>query len=244
MATELWYPLTPKTWGTPFYDHLFSAGGGADKESRTKPGGGRSGPATHDDATTYIYYNVYQTGGYQMLQVDWPSPIGAASEVKLANRTMHTGGGNSAFGHQIHSSEGSGTNVGSQTFDEGWTTRGPTVSTRPGGGSWTAGDFVGDYTWTRVNVYNDQSGSAQRRFTSVWGEITFSPPGGGGLLFMLGLAGLAPLVGTIVDFAQFLAFLSWRRDFHPRRTVLEPVEVRRAWAELKAYRAPSFMEVS
>ncbi|HUW56743.1 MAG TPA: hypothetical protein VMZ92_08915, partial [Planctomycetota bacterium] len=76
---------------------------------------------------------------------------------------------------------------------------------------------------------------------SLWGDIAFTPPGGG-FAFLLGLAGLgaSPLVGRLLDFGQFQSFLVWRRHFHPRHTILSPEEVSRAWRELREYRWPTF----
>jgi hypothetical protein len=107
---------------------------------------------------------------------------------------------------------------------------------RPGGGSWVLADFADDKTL----FVCCQITSGNAVFTSIWGDIAYTPPAGV-LVFLLQLAGhgALPFVGAM-DFGQFLRYLSWRRASHPRHTILTDDEVRQAWRELREYRHPRF----
>src|SRR3972149_10366989 len=100
---------------------------------------------------------------------------------------------------------------------------GPTY--RPGGGAWTAADFIDDKTIFMSP--RDPAGTPgfDHHVTSLWGEISYTPVSGG-FVFLLNLAGLGalPFVGHLVDFAQFSRYLSWRRGFPPRHRPLAPAE--------------------
>lgn len=77
-------------------------------------------------------------------------------------------------------------------------------------------------------------------WTSIFGTLTYNPLPGG-FIFLLQLVGLGalPFVGAM-DFRQFLSYLSWRRAYHPRQTILTGDEVKTAWDEIRAYRHPVY----
>jgi len=66
---------------------------------------------------------------------------------------------------------------------------------RPGGGTWVVTDFANDQTIFAA-VFISSAGTAV--CTSIWGQISFTPPAGG-FAFLLNLAGLGalPFVGAM-----------------------------------------------
>src|SRR5574341_186169 len=73
MPTENWYPISGATHDLPAGKDGFTNSGGANKNASTRVGGGRSGPATHDDDTSYI--DSIAGDLQQGLNIDWPSPM-------------------------------------------------------------------------------------------------------------------------------------------------------------------------
>jgi hypothetical protein len=111
---------------------------------------------------------------------------------------------------------------------------------RPGGAAWVVADFLDSTTYFPTMYTNDDVASLTY-VTSVFGEITYSPPSGG-FAFLLGLAGLMSLslAGPMQDHTQFEKFLQWRHDIHPRHTILTSDEKVVAWDEYKSYAHPRF----
>lgn len=249
MATENWYPISAATHDLPASSDEWTLTAGANKNDACRPGGGRSGPATHDDATSYI--TEATSGEKQALNIDWPGPMGSLGSIFTGNvrGLQEVFGGSDAATISTVFCNAAGTNGGSSWSvfnapDGSWGDDGPidvsnAATYRPGGGSWGISDFVDDKTiFTRsyaIGLTDDAL-----HVTSIWGSIEFAPPAGG-FAFLLNLAGLGalPFVGAM-DFGHFTRYLSWRRAHHPRHTIMTGDEVRRAWDEIKAYRHPRF----
>ena len=212
---------------------------------------------THDDDTSYV--SMFANGFpnvRQAFNTDWPGPMatytGSVFTLGMRQRYRFV---NSAISitRSVFFVNTSGTAGGTAASASGnsataWTDVGPNSVTnaatyRPGGGSWSAADFGDDKTIFISVLDSDTGGGGLRSdadWTSLWGQIDYIASGGG-LVFLLQLAGLGalPFVGAM-DFGQFMRYLTWRRLCHPRRTILTGDEVRRAWRELREYRAPRF----
>jgi hypothetical protein len=171
--------------------------------------------------------------------------VGVGGVFTAGARHQATGGTTPQRGAIFMNSAGTtGTSYVSVTNNSGWADSGPVdvsnaATYRPGGGSWVLTDFADEQTIFAA-CWNNGPASANADFTSMWGQIEYLSAGGM-LVFLLQLAGLGalPFVGAM-DFSQFLRYLSWRRLYHPRHTILTGDEVRRAWRELREYRAPCF----
>jgi hypothetical protein len=243
VPVENFYPISGATHDLPAANDAWTNNGGANKNASARPGGGRSGPATHDDDTTY----VNAVGGIvQALNVDWPSPMLALNGVmhlSFRHRLAAVGPSNrvarfvNAAGTASASSPCDVNDNNSSYADTTSADIGAGGGYRPGGGAWVLTDFDDEQT-IFIQLVNT-GGAVNTRVTSVWGDIDYQAAGG--FVFMLGLAGLGalPLAGAL-DFGHFLRFLSWRRRCHPRHTILTGVEVRQAWDELRAYRHPRY----
>jgi hypothetical protein len=245
MATEFFYPISSAPHNIPAgFEAEWTLGAGGNYNVAVLPGGGRAGPMTHDDATTYINrtHNGLGTPFEQGLNPDMPGPIGNISAITLAyqtNANAPTVGREQGFVN-VAGTKGSSLNAVNNA-DATWTTTGPTDASgaRPGGGSWVSSDFANDQT-TFLFVQT-VSGTGNCNVTSVFGELTYETPTGG-FVFLLGLAGLLSLqmVGPMTDYTQFEKFLQWRHDSHPRHTILSAPERVLAWDEYKSYTHPRF----
>src|SRR5574341_1110201 len=242
MPSEYYYPISSATHDLPAGHDAWTNVGGANKNASTRVGGGRTGPVTHDDATSYI--SEATTNDSQALNMDWPGPIGSISLFNANFRHATDGVAVTRQAFFLNAAGTTGSNWGSvNDASLSWADTGPTDITaggtyRPGGGSWESGDFANDATiFGRVAQV---AGAGTALVTSVWGTLTYVPPIGG-FAILLQLAGLSalPFIGRM-DFQQFMRYLSWRRRFHRRHTLLTADEVRKAWDELKAYRYPTF----
>jgi hypothetical protein len=233
MPTEYW--STDSTfWTPPTYDQ-WSRVGGSNKSGAVRAGGLYTS-ATHDDASSYLYWKTYQTWGREELSIDWPGPIGGVTAVTHGARTRHINNGNTAYRVYLISSEGTSNSVGAQTFNEGWTNR-VSASTRPGGGSFTASDFVGDYTWARIDCYPDQNSNAERDITTVYGQVTYTPPGDNFIPFF---QVLLPLLGSALGMEHMLKLRLALRSMSWRRTWLSDSELEPALRSFKAWTRPRF----
>lgn len=218
--------------------------GGANKNASMRIGGGRSGPVTHDDDTSYISRIMDATPYEQALNADWPGPLVSITAFTAGMRSRSGGVGTTTRHARFVNAAGTGGTSFASTSDslQTWVTVTPidvnSASYRPGGGAWSAADFADSVT-IFPEAWSDANGSNDARWTSIWGELTYVPPAGG-FVFLLQLAGLGalPFVGALADFAQFSRYLSWRRAHHPRHTLLTGDEVRRAWREVREYRHP------
>lgn len=234
----------------------WSRSGGSNKNDALLVGGGRPGPPTHDDDTSYIVANG--DGGaikYQDANIDWPGPIlalpGGGTFTAYFRHRMQNGTPNRVFvfrnssGTFGASAVASVTDANSSYANSGTAT--VTGSHRPGGSSWVVADF--DDTTPIVNACFYMSTTAVgygTRVTSVWGQLEYIPPGGAWTQIL----GLGPLmlaatraVGTLVDQVQFRQYLEWWRAHSRRHTILRAHEVAEAWREVRAYRYPRFLEV-
>jgi hypothetical protein len=250
MATEFFYPISSAPHDLPSGMDDASNVGGANKNASTRPSGGRPGPMTHDDGSTYAHMFANGLPNLdQALNVDWPGPIGIFTGVVLSlgwriGMLASSGGGsdNTDYLYFVNAAGTSGGGV--QTFNSSaaspgtgvYTTQGPSnaLGSRPGGGSWTPDDFKDDKTIFARALFTDNGGGGNgtpRALTSVWGQLDYLPPTGG---FAFLLASL--VLGTLVDFSQFEQYLHWRRAFHPRHTILCGDEVRQAWREIREYK--------
>lgn len=237
MPTENWYPISGATHDLPTSHDDFANNGGANKNASVRVGGGRAGPATHDEGTTYL--SRLNTGN-QAVNIDWPGPmLSYDGTITAAWRDATSGVSVNRLGAMINAGGTVGTawvNVSdaSGAYVDHSADISNAATYRPGGGSWGTADFADDKTMF-ARVIN--AGGAGTVFvTSIWGTIAYTPTAGG-FVFLLGLAGLSalPLVGTLADIAQFRRFLSWRRRHHPRHTILTGDEVVKAWRELRAH---------
>ena len=243
MPTENWYPISSATHDLPAGHDAWTNSGGANKNASTRPGGGRAGPATHDDNTTLIQEGTINDS--QALNLDWPGPVGSVSALDANFRHVTNG---VSVNRQTAFVNAAGT-LGSTwstvcNASGSWTSTGPvdvTSGYRPGGGAWDVGDFADDKTIFGRVLHAADAGVVS--VTSYWGSLTYAPPSGG-FIFLLQLAGLGalPFVGAM-DFSQFTRYLSWRRVFHPRHTILTGDEVQQAWRELRAYRHLQFFQM-
>lgn len=245
MPTEYYYPdavnATPRTYA----DWTVNTG---DKGAATLPGGGRAGPPTHDDDTTYITATL-STTKYQELSIDMPSPIGSISAMTASMRHRYVSGTTGAAIRSLYFINAAGTlgtvvvSISNGTTSYATETLTNALDKRPGGGNWSNGDFDEASADIRFAThYGANNNDDIVRVTSVFGQITYEPPSGGGFAFLLQLAGLGalPFVGAM-DFSQFLKYLSWRRAYHPRHTLMrDRAEILRAWDEVKSYRHPRF----
>lgn len=244
MPIENWYPINAANHDLPASNDGWTLGAGASKNVATRPGGGRLGPITHDDATSYITINT--SVRLQALNVDWPGPIAALGAVFNANvRWKATGGGatnrNQRFVNAA-ATEGGQFNVVSDAslnyFNSGPADVSAGATYKPGGTAWAVSDFLDDKT-IFAQVQMTSGGPNSTEVTSIWGQFEYTPPAGG-FAFLLGIAGLLPALGALTDFAHFRSYLAWRRRYHPRHTILTGAEVEQAWREIRAYRHPTF----
>lgn len=241
MPTENWYPISNATHDLPASTDDWTLGAGANKNVACQVGGGRAGPATHDDSSSYISRGT--TTGNQALNIDWPGPMASYDGVLTANYRDATNGTAVTRSMVMISSGAAGTAFLSVNNNSGiYVDHGPqdisvAATYRPGGGSWQVSDFADDKT---IFVRMSQDGGTGTVFvTSVWGTISFTPTSGG-FAFLLGVAGLLPVLGALTDMGHFTRYLAWRRRFHPRHTILTGAEVEQAWREIRAYRHPRF----
>lgn len=244
MAQEFWYPISGATHDLPAGMDDWALGAGTNKNDACRVGGGRSGPATHDDAS---YVTEGTNGEDQALNIDWPGPMASWDGVLTANWRVSVTGASAPVGFSLRMVNAAGTSGGAIITESlnntGFQDNGPVdiangATYRPGGGSWTAADFTEATTFARLLRSSGADGTCL--VSSVWGEISYTAATGG-FAFLLGLAGLTALpIAGAMDFAHFLRFLSWRRESHPRHTLLTPAEVRRAWREVREYRHPRF----
>ncbi len=249
MAQEFWYTISGAPHDLPAGYDDFSNVGGANKNASMQIGGGRVGPATHDNNTTYISGSTNETLIEQALNVSWPGPMQAYSGVFTAGARHRYVSGPVAILREAYFTNSAGTRptnfVSVTNSNTSYEDGGPNdVSNaalyRPGGGTWGITDFDDEQSiFAGVAHSTAPTGNTISRFTSIWGEISFNPMSGG-MIFLLNLAGLGalPFVGRLVDFAQFTHYLTWRRACHRRHTLLTPDEARVAWCELRAYTWP------
>jgi len=240
MATEYWYPETIDSHDINQDNWIPSAGG--NENINTRPGGGRAGPLTHDDDSSYI--STASGSVWQDVNLDWPSPMISYDGVLTATWRHRTTAGTPQRRLRFRRPSGSNTTDiriitdANRSYQQQALLDVSTSTHNPSGVAWVLADFD-DNASTNMSIY----GPSGVLVTSIWGEIGFSAPaGGGGILFLLGLAGAAalPFVGTFLCLSQLHEYLEWRRLFHPRHTVLSPAEVSQAWTELKTYRHPAF----
>ncbi len=237
MPTEFWYPPTGATHDLN-NDAWQKVGGNAN--AATRPGGGRLGAMTHDDASSYI---SSLSSSWQDVNIDWPSPMGFYDGVLTATWRQRGTAGTSLQRLMKFRRPGGATNGDIYNITNTVTTYVTQAlldvsgtGHNPDGVAWGTADFD-DEASTNMSFWTDHNAS-NARVTSVWGQISFSPPTKGGFVFLLGL--LPPLVGHFVFRADFERFLSWRRLYHPRHTILTGAEVQQAWEELRAHRHPKF----
>jgi hypothetical protein len=236
MPAEFFYPISGSGTLIGTYDE-WTLGAGANKNVACRPGGGRPGPMTHNDATSYLTAPSNAVNVRQELRLDWPSPIGSVSAITLGERTQHTGAGNTVRTVQFMNAAGTlGGVVASVQDSNTWETTGPSdaAAKRPGGGAWQGSDCLEAETGIYLLCFGSTAG-ATGYCTSVWGLLTYDPPPGG-LIFMLG----SLVAGAVLDFGQFMGYLTWREAFHPRRTRWAPGEAEWAWREFRAYRHPAY----
>lgn len=245
MPTENWYPISSATHDLPAGWDEYANNGGANKNASTRVGGGRAGPATHDDDTSYLSCNSAASEQNQALNCDWPGPMASVGSTFTANyrhRTEGVAGTRKQSFTDAAANEGTRFNAvadasavyastGPQDVSDG-----PTY--HPTGAAWSVSDFVDDQTIFPSVV--EEVGGANFRCTSIWGSIEYTPPAGG-FAFLLNLAPVAlPLIGSLTDFSQFCKMLEWRRLHHPRRTEWAEGEIVAAWRDVQAYRWPTF----
>jgi hypothetical protein len=259
MPTEFYYASDVTPHDIPAGADDFGNTGGANKNASCKPGGGRAGPMTHDDATTMIVGNSNETGIEQAINMDWPGPIASLDVATTFSAYFrHRWGAGSAKAksryHYFCNAAGTagGTFGGVTNSSTTWTNTGQAgpidaATYRPGGGSWEIADFEDDMTlFGRPRMWNAATGWSHGDVTSIWGQMAFVPPAGG-FVFMLNLAGLSalPFVGRLTDLTQFRKFMEWRRVFHPRHTIwTRDGEEAAAWADVRAYRWPTYLEMA
>lgn len=245
MPTENWYPVSIAEHDYPAGMNDFTNNGGANKNASTRVGGGRTGPATHDDDTSYIRRTWSAGTEEQALNIDWPSPMVSvlASSTFNANGRHRVSGSTRRLARFTNSGGTHGTAWLDVTNSAGtYANTGPVdVSTaatyRPGGGSWVLADFDDD----KSLFVTCQITSGDVLFTSIWGDIKFTAPAGG-YVFLLNLVGAAalPFIGHM-DFAQFRQMLDWRRLYHKRHTKMTLLnEARIAYEDYKNYKWPTY----
>ena len=240
MPTEFYYPISGAQASIPSGHDDFGLIGAANKNLALRPGGGRSGPLTHDDdaTTTEGALNGLKE---QAANADWPGPIAAISALTFGGRTKCSHAAQPRNFNFINAAGTKGATVTSDSGSSGYSEAiADAMSARPGGGAWSAADLA-DSTTIFLEWHNTTGNGSQYGWcTSLFGQISYFPPGSG-FVFLLGLAGLGalPFIGAM-DFGQFLRYLSWRRLHHPRHTILTGNEVRQAWRELREYRYPRF----
>lgn len=248
MPAEFWYPISATRHDIPAG---YSDGTG--DNSGARPGGGRAGPMTHDDAATYIAVNTNEAYAERAVNLDWPGPIGsyanAAGTITAGGRHAWISGAGpasirSCFFLNATPTEGSAF-VGVSDTNAAWVTTGPidvsAAAYRPAGGTWVTSDFANDTTiFASMREGNAPTGFVQGAFTSIWGVLTYNAPSGG-FVFLLGLAGALalPHVGRFPDFISFRRYLDWRTLYHPRHTKWSPGEDLVAWRDVQAYRYPT-----
>jgi len=234
MAVEYWYPISAATHDLP-YD-AWTLGAGANKNAATRIGGGRAGPVTHDDDTSYVNATGAQR---QAFNIDWPGPIVAWSGLTAGFRLKETAVAAQTVSQEFANITPTLSGTFNTTDPGGYATVGPidVAAYRPTGGTWVPSDFKDDKTTFATVVSN----ATAVVVTSVFGQMTYTPPAGG-FVFLLGLAGAMALrgVGVIPDFSHFMRFLEWRRAFHPRHTILDDKEIADAWINLRTYRWPTY----
>jgi hypothetical protein len=240
----------------------FTLGAGANKNIATQIGGGRAGPPTHDDDTSYIVHPYSLGNAWQQVNISWPSPLEKwLGVLTLAHRTrvdLATGAGNGW--RTIRFAYTGGTNnwwYSSPTNIAAVNNASATYVTsalvdvsdatlcRPLRGAedtqtvWHASDFRnGNNNRLCCIVYGHSEETTYERdiwWTSIFGEISFYPYPNDGWLFLLGL-----LPFTLTGIEQFKDLLSWRKTSHPRGTVMHPGETEEAWRAYKEYRRPAY----
>jgi hypothetical protein len=264
MPTEYWYPITSAQHDQPVgYTNgaFFQVVGGGNGNDAHIPGGGRAGPPTHDDATTYV--RDFSNGAAADLvgfNIDWPSPMAVYTGntftgLGMRSRSLlHGGGGSTAtrkfsFLDQVPQIGTYGT-ARAAAGTSAWFTDAPIdvrtgATYKPDGTAWDVSDFQDDTTIMLNGFFYDNGGgghNSQNNVTSTWGTMEYEPPAGG-YAFLLNLVGAAalPFVGRLTDFAQYQSFLKWRELYHKRHTKMTvPDELAISWADLQAYRWPTY----
>lgn len=247
MPTEFFYPDAVNA--APVTHDAWSANSG-NKGAAVLPGGGRAGPMTHDDDSTYLSAGGGGVGpDNQEISVDFPGPVGVLTALTGSFRHRFVSGSSGNVRRALYWAINGTLGAELASVIDGTTSYADTTDTdaltghRPGGGNVNSGDInsaaPNDLRFLLQRTANNNDDIT--RVTSLFGQITYLPPSGG-FAFLLQLAGLSalPLVGRLTDIAQFRSYLSWRRRFHPRHTKMTPEEIVRAWDEIKAYRHPAF----
>jgi len=106
MPQEFWYPISGATHDLPAGYDDFSLGAGANKNAATLPSGGRAGPMTHDESTTYISMASNGSANQQAVNIDWPSPMGALTGVLTAGARTAMAVGTPTRGQYITNAAG------------------------------------------------------------------------------------------------------------------------------------------
>lgn len=240
MPQEFYYPVSTAQVSIPAGHDDYTLTG-ANKNAAMRPGGGRAGPMTHDDDGTYNGMTMNGTQE-QAANGDWPGPIGIISALTMGMRDKVSSESNTRNCNFINASGTKGTTVATGSGGAGYNNTGPNdaMSARPGGGTWAAVDFENSTTFFMEHHYTGGSGAPFLWCTSLWGEMTYSPPSGG-FVFLLGLTGALalPHVGRFPDFLSFRRYLDWRTIYHPRHTKWSTGEDLVAWRDIRAYRYPT-----
>lgn len=237
MPVQYWYTESGATHN--INSDTWTNSGGANKNASIRIGGGRTGPVTHDDDTTYIVSSA--SGQLQDCNVDWPGPVSAlVSGYTFTAYWRHRATQNTPqrLLRFVHDDGTQGGDIDDQTDNNtAYVTDGPVdisngVTYSPNASAWTPSDINESANYLNVQVEH-QVAVTTVRVTSVWGQLEFSPPAAAWYL-VLGLTA-APFVGALTDLGHFMAYMDWNRLYHRRHTILRPWEVREAFSSVRAY---------
>lgn len=244
MATEYWYPISGATHDIA-WDSAAIVGGAGNKNVAVRPDPASRSSITHYDSY-YLSLTSNESWTHQAVNISWPGPMSSLGSTFTAYIRHASAGAYTRYRYAIFcNSAGS---IGGSHWaavndaTTSWTNTGGDVSNaatyRVGGGSWAVADFANETSCqVQIASANDPTGWRTGYFSTVWGQIEYTPLGGG---FMVILGLLGPMFGAFVCRGDFDKFLLWRRWCHPRGTILTDEEKDQAWREVREYRYPTY----
>ena len=199
----------------------------------TPTGGTRPGVVQTNDAdTTYINMpSATGTGRDSYVMPDIPS---AAIVSAVVGYSVHRRTGAGA-GTQTLMTRWSATDddYGSFSPDITYTTHNAGLSAPTGSGGWSG------TVWnaTEFGINASVGAASDIRCTHLYVSITYKVPSS---FFLFMGSVMLPVIGSLVDSAQFRSYLDWHRAHSRRRTQWTPSEAKELWGAHKAYRWPSY----
>ena len=190
--------------------------------------------SVNDDGTTYINgdYATSTAVAFQSFTVNYPqfTALAAANTVSVGCRVKYPvwGGGGDTFRWNVFLS-GARTQNGTGGDVPAYTSFGPTVTARPGGGAYTLADLTNLEAEVEVPVTTIVTTCD---CTYLYLDIDGTMPSGG-FAFLV-----ASLVGSALGLSE-MANLA-RHVYKQSGSLIRPAEYLEAWLDIRGHRHPSF----